>query len=107
MLTAVSLAYSVYATATDRAAAYFLTPPGSGSSGSAPSWRVAERPLVGTGPRTGRRVHGAPVVMRWAGLGAVLVSAVTLSAASPFPGYLALLPVVGTALVIAAGDAAA
>src|SRR5207248_2381996 len=39
----------------------------------------------------------------WAGLIAIGVAAVTFSATTPFPGYAALLPTVGTALVIAAG----
>src|SRR3954463_15550718 len=44
-----------------------------------------------------------PIALRWAGAAAIAASAFSLSAASPFPGYLALLPVLGTVAVIAAG----
>jgi peptidoglycan/LPS O-acetylase OafA/YrhL len=39
----------------------------------------------------------------WLGLAGIAIAAVTFTAATPFPGYAALLPTVGTALVIAAG----
>ena len=39
----------------------------------------------------------------WLGLAAIGVAATTFSGSTPFPGYAALLPTVGTALVIAAG----
>jgi peptidoglycan/LPS O-acetylase OafA/YrhL len=39
----------------------------------------------------------------WVGLIAIAIAATMFSAATPFPGYAALLPTLGTALVIAAG----
>ena len=42
-------------------------------------------------------------VVGWIGLAAVATAAVCFSSATPFPGYAALLPAVGAALVIAAG----
>jgi hypothetical protein len=43
------------------------------------------------------------VVMGWAGLSAIALAAVVFSERTPFPGYAALVPTVGTALAIAAG----
>ncbi len=40
----------------------------------------------------------------WAGLGLVVAGAFILTSESPFPGYLALVPVAGTALVLIAGS---
>lgn len=39
----------------------------------------------------------------WIGLAAVAIAAATYSAATPFPGYHALLPVLGTVLILAGG----
>jgi hypothetical protein len=44
------------------------------------------------------------VVLRWVGFAAVAAAALLLTADSPFPGFLALLPVLGTVAVIAAGE---
>ncbi|MFD1214777.1 acyltransferase family protein, partial [Arthrobacter sp. GCM10027362] len=44
----------------------------------------------------------ATAALAWAGMAAILLAAVTFNAATPFPGYAALLPVAGTALVILA-----
>ena len=41
--------------------------------------------------------------MGWAGLLAIVTAAVMFSERTPFPGFAALLPTVGTALAIAAG----
>src|SRR5205823_5493556 len=47
----------------------------------------------------------APIraALGWLGLAGIAIAAVTFSAATPFPGYAALLPTVGAALVIGAG----
>jgi len=44
-------------------------------------------------------------VLTWVGLGAIGLAAFTFTAATPYPGSLAIVPVLGTALVIAAGSA--
>ncbi|MBM7805796.1 peptidoglycan/LPS O-acetylase OafA/YrhL [Geodermatophilus bullaregiensis] len=101
-VTAASLAWSVYWTAAAPAAAYFQTP--------TRVWELgvgAVLALALGGARTAAWLRTGtlrPVVLRWAGFAAIAVAGVTLSSASPFPGYLALLPVLGTAAVIAAGD---
>jgi peptidoglycan/LPS O-acetylase OafA/YrhL len=45
----------------------------------------------------------AASVLGWAGLGLILYAAFTLTRATPYPGVAAVLPVAGTALVIASG----
>ncbi len=56
---------------------------------------------------SGSRLVAVPVrvaaVLGWAGLGMVALSGVILSVDTPFPGTAALLPTVGSALVIVAG----
>lgn len=50
-----------------------------------------------------RMPQSVRVVVGWLGLAAVLSAAVLYSARTPFPGYAALLPTVGAAMIIAAG----
>ncbi|MGY1804696.1 acyltransferase family protein [Blastococcus sp. SYSU D00922] len=99
-----SLAWSVHATYADQAAAYFTTPTriwelGAGAALALGMRMRAQRTTVHRTPS----VVG-PVLLRWLGAGAIAVSAVALSSSSPFPGFLALLPVLGTVAVIAAGE---
>jgi peptidoglycan/LPS O-acetylase OafA/YrhL len=100
----VSLAWSVVATAGDQAAAYFTTPTRIwelGAGAALALWGSIRRQRE----QGSRRLRaGPPAALRWAGLGAIAVAAVFLSSESPFPGYLALLPVLGTVAVIAAGE---
>ncbi|MGY2084936.1 acyltransferase family protein [Blastococcus sp. SYSU DS0539] len=102
VVTVLSFAWSVHATATDPAAAYFQTPTRVWELGAGAILALTLRP--GASGQPGRLW---PVGLRWAGLAAIAVAAVTLSSASAFPGYLALLPVLGTVAVIAAGDTGA
>ena len=98
VLAAASLAWSVYDTSAHPAAAYFSTP--------ARVWELGIGALLALGapllrelPRLGRAALG------WVGLILIGVAAATFSAATPFPGYAALLPTVGAAMLIAAGIA--
>jgi peptidoglycan/LPS O-acetylase OafA/YrhL len=105
VVTGLSLAYSLYATAHNPAAAYFVTPTriwelGVGAVLALWMRNRAARPR---GPRS-TWPHVPPVALRWVGVAAVLTSAVLFSSASAFPGWLALVPVLGTAAVIAAGE---
>ncbi len=90
-----SLTYSVVATTWQPAQAYFVTPTrlwelGAGAALAAgPAWNW--RPLT-THVRT---------VMTWAGLALIAFACLTYTGATPFPGWQAMLPVVGTLLVIA------
>jgi peptidoglycan/LPS O-acetylase OafA/YrhL len=91
-----SFAASVVITATDGAAAYFVT--------HTRAWEFAVGGLLAVLPvslsRAPARWAAPAAVIGWAGLlGALILFRESL----PFPGWVALLPVVGTALVIWAG----
>ncbi|AKT52682.1 hypothetical protein ADJ73_08570 [Arsenicicoccus sp. oral taxon 190] len=91
-----SFVFSVAFTASDQAAAYFVTP--------TRAWEFAAGAIL---PLVLRR-YAPPgpfaVVLRYVGLGMLLLSALLLSQQTPFPGWVALWPVVGTAMIILAGD---
>jgi peptidoglycan/LPS O-acetylase OafA/YrhL len=92
-----SLAYSVYDTRANPAAAYFVT--------TTRMWELGIGGLLAMVPDGyGRRI-GRQGWLGWAGLAAVTVAAFTLSGTSPFPGWIALLPVLGAAAMIAGGSA--
>ena len=104
-LTAVSLAYSVYETRVDPAAAYFVTTTRMWELGAGgllallPQATSPDRP-----PGLPERVHRLlprQGWLGWAGLAAVLASAFVLRGTSEFPGALALLPVGGAIMLIA------
>ncbi|MFP5283458.1 MAG: acyltransferase family protein, partial [Actinomycetes bacterium] len=99
----VSLAYSVYATAVSPDRAYFVTPTRAWEFGVG-GLLAAVLPLVGGTDRGGPVPLPRPVRsgMAWLGLAAIAAAAVGYSAATPFPGWQAALPVLGTAAVIAA-----
>ncbi|SDX49808.1 Peptidoglycan/LPS O-acetylase OafA/YrhL, contains acyltransferase and SGNH-hydrolase domains [Modestobacter sp. DSM 44400] len=105
VVTGLSLAYSVYATAHTPSAAYFVTPGRIWELGVGAVLALWMRTKA-VSPRTGRGALPLipPIGLRWGGLAAVLASAVRYSSAAPFPGWLALVPVLGTAAVIAAGE---
>ncbi len=94
VLALTSRAWSVMATATDRSAAYFVTP--------TRVWEFAAGALLALlgALRLGSSGRAA---LAWAGLVAIVVAGVTFDDATLFPGWVALLPVLGTVAVIAAG----
>lgn len=100
-----SLWYSVTATDADPARAYFVTP--------TRVWELGIGGLLAAAViRAGSRDDGVtdpwrlPPVLRsglaWLGFAAIAWSAYTYTGATPFPGTAALVPVLGTAAVIAA-----
>ncbi|MCX6401956.1 MAG: acyltransferase family protein [Propionibacteriales bacterium] len=100
VVTLASLAYSVYVTEANPTAAYFSTP--------ARAWELGIGGLVAT-LLWGRR----PNLPRWAaelvgvtGLVLIAVATLTFSSATPMPGTAALVPVGGSALLLAAGASA-
>jgi peptidoglycan/LPS O-acetylase OafA/YrhL len=95
-LVAASLAYSVYETRVDRAAAYFVT--------TTRMWELGAGGLLAMLPERVDRVLRRQGWLGWAGLAAVLASACTLRGTSAFPGVLALLPVSGAVMLIAGGS---
>jgi peptidoglycan/LPS O-acetylase OafA/YrhL len=87
-----SLIYSIRHTANDPAAAYFVT--------TTRAWEFAAGGLLAllTGPnRRGPRVRAT---VNWLGIAAIGLAAVLYSAATPFPGAAAALPVAGVLAVI-------
>jgi peptidoglycan/LPS O-acetylase OafA/YrhL len=92
-----SLAWSIHVTAATPASAYFSTP--------ARAWELAlGAGLAVAAPTFARLPAFAHVVLGWAGLTAVACAAALFSGSTSFPGYAALLPAVGAALVIVAGE---
>jgi peptidoglycan/LPS O-acetylase OafA/YrhL len=96
-----SLAFCIHLTFTSRSAAYFVTP--------ARAWEFSAGALVAVRALRHERdltITLTPAVAGTAqvlGYGLILVSAVSFTEQTMFPGYLALVPVLGTVLVIAAG----
>ena len=94
-----SLAWSVYWTQHEQASAFFVT--------TTRMWELA----IGAGValaavRLASMPRPVALVLGWAGLAAIATSALIYSTSSAWPGYAALLPVLGAAAVIAAGAAA-
>jgi peptidoglycan/LPS O-acetylase OafA/YrhL len=97
LVTVLSLAASLWMTAADPAFAYFATPARAWEFGAG-GLAVFVRQHVQQG-RTSTRV-----ALQWLGVFLILGSAGALDAGSPFPGWLALVPVAGTSAVLLAGD---
>jgi peptidoglycan/LPS O-acetylase OafA/YrhL len=95
---AASLAWSIHDTRVSPTTSYF--------SAFSRAWELALGALLALGASHVLRV---PAAVRscagWVGVGAIVAAGVTFSDTTPFPGYAALLPTVGTALVIGAGIA--
>lgn len=98
---AASFAFSIFLTYTSRSEAYFVTP--------TRVWEFAVGGLIAAAssawfgdPRYPGRIRLVGIA-QWAGLGLILASALLFDESTAFPGYLAAVPVVGTALVIASG----
>ncbi|WP_402468653.1 acyltransferase family protein [Isoptericola aurantiacus] len=96
-----SLGWSVWLTRAEPAAAYFVS--------TTRFWELAVGGLLAAllALRTARRAAPVPApVLRvgaaWAGLAMILAAVLLFDAATPFPGYAALLPTTGALLVIAA-----
>src|SRR5206468_114715 len=93
---AASLAWSVYYTHHEPTAAYFST--------FTRVWELALGAALAVGVASLARIPSvARTGMGWIGLLALAAASVMYSSTTEFPGYAALLPTVGTALVIAAG----
>lgn len=95
---AASFAFSVARTASDPAAAYFITPTRIWELGTGGllALLVSRLPAISSAGR----LLTARAVGAWAGLAMVTATGLLYSGATPFPGYQAALPVLGTALVI-------
>ncbi|MFB9361038.1 acyltransferase family protein [Actinoplanes nipponensis] len=97
-LTAVSLAVSVWQTQHNAGWAYF--------GAHTRAWELGAGALLAVGAARLRHMPPLPAkLLVGSGLAAIVVAALSFTAATPFPGYAALLPVLGTAAVIAGGCA--
>jgi peptidoglycan/LPS O-acetylase OafA/YrhL len=68
------------------------------------AWELGVGAIIAIAAPLCARIPAAiSVVLGWAGLALVLGSAVLLTDASPFPGYLAIAPVAGSGLIIVGG----
>jgi peptidoglycan/LPS O-acetylase OafA/YrhL len=92
---ALSLACSIYYTAANPAAAYFVTP--------TRAWEFAAGGLLALLPERGGSHDGLDSVLSWAGISAIALAAFSYSVRTEFPGWAALLPVAGALAVIRAG----
>ena len=98
LLTATSLVVSVWQTRHNPEWAYF--------GAHTRAWELGAGALLAVGAARLRKLR--PLVAKvlvGCGLGAIVVSALGYTAATPFPGYAALLPVLGTVAVITGGCA--
>jgi peptidoglycan/LPS O-acetylase OafA/YrhL len=99
-VTLVSLAYGLWATATNPAGAYFFS--------TTRMWEFAAGGLLALALQSGIRAvgerhHVLAGLLAWAGLGAIAASAFLYTQRRAFPGWAALVPVAGSLAVIAAG----
>lgn len=94
VVAALSLAYAISYTVSNPARAFFVTP--------TRAWEFAAGGLLAILALT-RLPTPVRIAVSWGGLAALLVAALAYSGATPWPGYAALLPVLGTLAVIWAG----
>jgi parallel beta-helix repeat protein len=91
-----SLWASIYVTRVSSSYAYFGT--------HTRAWELAVGALVAVwAPTLARLPRPGAWAMAWIGLGAIFFAGFTLSGGSAYPGWLAQIPVYGSALIIAAG----
>jgi len=92
-----SLTYSIIATAESQQFAYFATP--------AHGWEFAAGGLLALVPQAWLANRGAAArsTLSWLGFAAVGGSALAFDGETAFPGYIALLPIIGALVVIAVG----
>ncbi|WP_299518077.1 acyltransferase family protein [uncultured Serinicoccus sp.] len=96
LVTALSLGWSVVATAQSPQTAYLITP--------TRLWELSAGALLAfTVPALRRLPARAAQVAAAAGLALVLLTVLAVGPGTPWPGSAALLPVVGSALILAAG----
>ncbi|EMY33597.1 acyltransferase domain-containing membrane protein [Arthrobacter crystallopoietes BAB-32] len=98
LVTIASLAFSLWFTYSGNPAAYFITP--------TRIWELGLGGLLAAGLSYTERWQNLRSLLALAGLAMIAASAFLLDGASPFPGAAALLPVLGTMAVIAAGRTA-
>lgn len=97
LIAVVSFVYSIYLTNTNPPLAYFAT--------TTRAWELAIGGLLAIILQNKGQIKGVlAVVVGWVGIFAIAASCVFYNEQTAFPGYTALLPTVGAALVIMAGS---
>jgi peptidoglycan/LPS O-acetylase OafA/YrhL len=91
-----SLAFSVHETSVSQPSAYFIT--------TTRAWEFAAGGLVAVLPSVVLR-RSAHAMMSWVALACIITPAFLFHATSQFPGWIALIPVLGTASLLWLGDA--
>lgn len=95
---AVSFALSIYFTARHQATAFFLLPPR--------AWELMAGAMLALGMLPRVPDGKWREAFAWAGLALIAAAVLLLDRNSPFPGWNALMPCLGAALIIAAGEGA-
>lgn len=94
---AASFAWCIHQTTTNPTVAYFST--------SARAWELGLGAVLAIGQA---QITRLPTVVRsggaWVGLGAIVAATLLISDTTPFPGWAAVLPVIGAGLILAADD---
>lgn len=91
-----SFVFCVVYTMTDPAPAYFVT--------FGRMWQFGVGALIALVPRLRVRNAALSFLLGWGGILVLLYTAFTFDAQTPFPGYMALLPTLGAAAIIAASN---
>ncbi len=97
---AASLAFSIYFTETSKSQAYFVTPTRAYEFAAGALIALAAFERVSQSGAANWNIRGC---LQWLGYGLILVAALSFTQQTEFPGYLALIPVFGTGLVIVSG----
>ena len=96
IVVAASFVFSVWETSTNPAQAYFITP--------TRAWEFGLGGLLAIfAGGVAKAPHAVRALVSWLGLAAIVLAVLTYSGETPFPGYQAALPVLGTLAVIWAG----
>ncbi|SDQ94538.1 acyltransferase family protein [Pseudarthrobacter chlorophenolicus] len=95
----VSFAYSIYLSNHEHTLAYFVT--------GTRVWELAVGGLAALVPAMGILNGRRAALAGWVGLAAVAIPVFFLTTDMPFPGSIAAIPVLGTALLLRSGNAAA
>jgi peptidoglycan/LPS O-acetylase OafA/YrhL len=107
VVTAASLTYSIVLTSVDPAAAYFITPVRAWEFGFGALLAIATAPAQSTDSATvAPRFVKLRAAVSWVGFAMLFATVLLYTPATPFPGWTALLPAVGTVAVIWAGSPA-
>lgn len=94
--TALSFIFSVLYTNYDSAQAYFVTP--------TRFWEFTIGGLLAMAPAASKMSPHLQNLLGWSGFALIIVAGLTYDGNTPFPGYTALLPVIGTTLFLRYGS---